>query len=233
MIHVMLTVACPFLLTPTRNFERFEFKEMELEPYQAKDVLRCLLHSILFNRALGSFQPKDAECVAVENVPYAKLDDPIMDDSLEGDIDRFMTSWTKSGSKKAKLSLSFYERVEKKSFAFFGGKDEKLHWERWVLPLVQHNEKDRPKTQADRDRVSAARHSRLLENLFYLVTMVNDRREHIPTGKLSKDHASSSSPSPLTFNWEINFAFGEKSEESWTINTLKRMLKQGPPMLLS
>ena len=33
-------------------------------------MLQCLLHSILFNRALGAFQPKDAECAEMDNMPY-------------------------------------------------------------------------------------------------------------------------------------------------------------------
>lgn len=43
-----------------------------MEPFQVKEVLRCLVHSILFNRALGSFQPRDAECTAVDNIAYVR-----------------------------------------------------------------------------------------------------------------------------------------------------------------
>lgn len=206
------------------NFERFDFQEMCLESLEVRDVLRCLLHSVLFNRAMGAVAPRDAECTSMNNVAYAKINDPAIEDAVEGFIDRFLKSWHKSGSSKAQVCLGFYERSVKKSVWFGGSKEEKTFWERWLIPLSFVSDKPSAKTAHAREEEHAARAARLVENLLYLVRCVNEKKEHLPPSK---------SASALPFHFELSFTTGDKSEESWGMSTLKRMLKQGPPMLLS
>ena len=79
---------------------------------------------------------------------------------------------------------------------------------------------------SERDAVIASRQSRLVECLMFLVSSINEKRDHIPPLK-------SNSPAALAFSFELSFTFGDKADESWGLNTIKRMLKQGPPMLLS
>lgn len=168
---------------------------------------------------------------------------------------------------RCQVCVGFYEKSVKKNF-FFGMKEEKLFWERWIIPLALTSDKDRPKTQADRDRATADRHDTLVDNLLFLVSCVNEKKEHIPPMKSGAGVA-------LAFSFEISFTTGEKTDESWGLNTIKvgtrrdgnantrrartqnvhecqarssccaplivvlafsfsqRMLKQGPPMLLS
>lgn len=77
---------------------------------------------------------------------------------------------------------------------------------------------------AERDAIASSRHALLLDNLMYLVLSINEKRDHIPVKNL---------PAPLYFSFELSFTFGEKADESWGLATIKKMLKQGPPMLLS
>eukprot|EP00850_Spirogloea_muscicola_P003126 SM000012S25388 [mRNA] locus=s12:810779:813001:+ [translate_table: standard] len=39
----------------------FDLQPLELEPYQIREILRCLLHTVLFNRALGLVRPRDVD----------------------------------------------------------------------------------------------------------------------------------------------------------------------------
>lgn len=91
---------------------------------------------------------------------------------------------------------------------FFGQKEEKTYWERWIIPLTFTAEKDKPKSQSDHDRVSQERQSRLTDNLLYLVGCVNDKKDHIPPTKSSTQVA-------LAFSFEITHSTGEKQDESW------------------
>lgn len=84
----------------------------EIDSSQIKGVLQCLLHSILFNRALGAFTPKDAECVEMEGLPYAKLDDAGVDSCVDSYIERFVTGLKKSGSSKGNVSGKQQEQDE-------------------------------------------------------------------------------------------------------------------------
>nr|ABA97969.1 Glycosyl hydrolase family 9 protein, expressed [Oryza sativa Japonica Group] len=44
------------------NCETCQLKELELEPREIKDVLRCILHTIFFHRTLSLVRPKDFDC---------------------------------------------------------------------------------------------------------------------------------------------------------------------------
>jgi autophagy-related protein 101 len=114
----------PCACSPPRNFERHEFPALELSPSQLKGVLQCVLHSVLFNRALGSFAPKDADCAefggGVEidphtgqlsnsqlfSVPYAKLDDAHVDGLVDSFLDRFTTALAKTAPVPAAAASS-------------------------------------------------------------------------------------------------------------------------------
>jgi hypothetical protein len=160
-----------------------------------------------------------------------------VDDSVERGIDRFTTAWNKSGSLRGNVCVGFYEKSTKKTF-LFGTKEEKMFWERWIIPLALADQKSAggggssaaggksANTQGERDRLARERQQRLVENLVYLVSCVNEKKDHIPPVK-------SSSTVALAFSFELSHTTGEKTDESWGLSTIKRMLKQGPPMLLS
>jgi len=108
------------------NFERHEFPALEVSPAQLKGVLQCVLHSVLFNRALGSFAPKDAECNefggpsllldpqtgassgggGAWSVPYAKLDEPNVDGLIDAFLERFAGALSKAAVTPAPDSSS-------------------------------------------------------------------------------------------------------------------------------
>lgn len=135
------------------NFERHEFPPLEVSPSQLKGVLQCVLHSVLFNRALGAFFPKDAECVefgargggdaatGVSNngmgVPYAKLDDAHVDALVDSFLDRFLLGLGKAGARQGQVCLGFHEKVAKKKSLLSWGQtaEEKVFWERWIVPV--------------------------------------------------------------------------------------------------
>jgi hypothetical protein len=52
------------------NHESFRFKEIELEFAHVPEVLRCLLHTILFQRQLDAVKPKEEVCILFEDINY-------------------------------------------------------------------------------------------------------------------------------------------------------------------
>ena len=95
------------------NMEVFELDQpLEVEPSQVKQALRCLLHTILFNRALGSITPREVslfcsallfilltcfvgyhhaqvECDIFE-ISYARVDDERIQSTVEKNIDKLI-----------------------------------------------------------------------------------------------------------------------------------------------
>ncbi len=47
--------------------------EQELELKEVKEVVRCFLHTILFNRALGTIKPKEVECDPPFDITYVRV----------------------------------------------------------------------------------------------------------------------------------------------------------------
>lgn len=54
------------------NLERFDLAPLEMERFQVREVLRCILHTIIFNRALASIVPREVDCDVLE-VSYVRL----------------------------------------------------------------------------------------------------------------------------------------------------------------
>jgi autophagy-related protein 101 len=54
------------------NCEVFQLPQLELLPHQAREALRCLLHTVLFNRALGQIRPRDVESELFDGITYVR-----------------------------------------------------------------------------------------------------------------------------------------------------------------
>ena len=70
------------------NLERFDLSPLELELFQVKEVVRCLLHSILFHRALNAIRPCQQECEVFDHITYAKIDDPAIAKTVDAAVER-------------------------------------------------------------------------------------------------------------------------------------------------
>jgi hypothetical protein len=160
-----------------------------------------LLHTILFNRALGQpVTPKDVECEVFENLTYVRVDDASIVKMVESNVEQFMQSIEKSGESKGtvryrlhfavecladaivtvppQVGLAFFAKTVKKAWGGLTTKEEKVFWERWTIAISISKEKT--KTQTERDRKQAARLQALRDRLLYAVQMINEKKEHIP-----------------------------------------------------
>lgn len=50
----------------------------KVQEHQVREVLKCILHTIIFNRALGHVSPRDMDLQLV-NVSYVEVDDESVD----------------------------------------------------------------------------------------------------------------------------------------------------------
>jgi len=128
------------------------------------------------------------------------------------------------GTVAAVCTLSFYNKSVKKGFLGLSTKEEKVYWEQWSIPIVLA--RDRGKASGiERERRQQRRSEALRERLHSIVQAVNDKMEHIPPFK--------SNSQDLCFPFEITFSneTTHSDTSSW-IPSIKRMLQQGPPMLM-
>ncbi|ONK77247.1 uncharacterized protein A4U43_C02F4590 [Asparagus officinalis] len=217
------------------NCEACQLKELVLEPVEIREVLRCILHTIVFNRALGLVRPKDVDCELFE-ITYVQCGDPELEKKIEEKIDHFIGWVEKHPNRKSQVSLSFYE-VKNKQPTWFSNKIERLYWEQWhinlhvVTPKIHgksHHSKasalSRETAMEESSSRRAALESSLRDVLFQVIKFVNEKKDHIP---------SISNSEVISFPYEITIPSSSDSSFGWHTDVIKRMLQTGNPSMLS
>lgn len=110
----------------------------------------ALVHTILFNRALGPIRIRDVECEGIQ-MRFTAIDDERIVESVERKIEAtyaalerdgqgtvrrctpIVPSWSYLGP--VQVTLSFYEKRPVKTL-FFATRDEKIIWEQWCIPVA-------------------------------------------------------------------------------------------------
>uniref|UniRef100_A0A7S1JF05 Autophagy-related protein 101 n=1 Tax=Eutreptiella gymnastica TaxID=73025 RepID=A0A7S1JF05_9EUGL len=110
-----------------------------------KDVLRCLIHTILFQRVLGPAvptpMPLEVECDMLETT-YCKLADLAVDSQVEECVDSFCRTLKRKDVRRS-LIVAFYRTGKKASTGWFA-KPDKVFWEYWMINLqVMHDADNR------------------------------------------------------------------------------------------
>ncbi|XP_068655103.1 autophagy-related protein 101 [Aristolochia californica] len=216
------------------NCEVCQLKELEVENFEIREVLRCILHTIIFHRALGLVRPKDIDSELFE-ITYVQCGDPELEKKIEEKIDQFIGWVEKHPNKKSQICLSFFE-VKNKQASWFTNKTERLYWEQWYINLnVVHPKPHSGKSHHSKAIVDpgesaleersirrAALEASLREVLFQIIKFVNEKKDHIP-------------PVPnlegVTFPYEITIP--SSSDSSFGMDMFKRMLQTGHPTMLN
>ncbi|KAJ7554530.1 hypothetical protein O6H91_06G144700 [Diphasiastrum complanatum] len=220
-----------------------------MEPQQVREVLRCILHTIMFNRALGLVRPRDIDSELFEKITYAATIDLILlhynfptltkkvqcgdatyEKLVEEKIDHLIAWVEKHPNKKSQVCLSFYE-TRNKHVAWFSNKVERLYWEQWwiYLNVIQpthmrsraSHERPIDSSEEERSKRHAILEAELRDVLLQILQFVNEKKDHIP---------AVGNTDVVSFPYEI--AIPSSSDSSFG-DMFKRMLQTGPPTMLS
>ncbi|KAJ3670116.1 hypothetical protein LUZ60_010440 [Juncus effusus] len=212
------------------NCEVCELKELEVEQFEIKEVLSCVLHTILFHRALGLIRPKDVDCELFE-LTYVQCGVADVEKEIEEKIDEFIHKVKKHPNRRSQICVSFFET---KQAAWFSNKSDRIYFERWFINLniinhKTHNKPNQSKVDIDpgeftfdeRETHRNKLESSLREILFEIIKFVNEKRDHLPNIPPNIEGAS--------FPYEISIL--SSSDSSFRV--LKRMLQTGQQTMLS
>ena len=124
------------------NCEQVDLEPIEVERFQVKEVLKALLHSIIFQRALGAQQMRDTASDLFD-LSYVRSDSRAIDAKVEEQTEAFGKALERDETMAAhQVCLSFFElRVRPSTFGLFRS-EEKVVWERWHIPLLVHARDD-------------------------------------------------------------------------------------------
>mmetsp|Transcript_4206 Transcript_4206/g.12149 ORF Transcript_4206/g.12149 Transcript_4206/m.12149 type:complete len:214 (-) Transcript_4206:1524-2165(-) len=211
------------------NCEVNQLAVLELEQHQVKEVLHCLLHTIVFSRALGPVRPQEVDLQLLD-ITYAKCGDAGADARIAQKVQNCCAWADKNPGKRTQVVLSFYEKRQKQQWGFTLGKqEERLFWEQWIIDLqvvesgLATEEHNSAALNSVRTQRRARLQSALEDRLTHIVALVNSKKEHIPP---VVSQATVTYPFDITIAGEGGMPFG--------LDAMKRLLMQtAPPPVLS
>lgn len=195
---------------------------MPLERHEMREALRCILHTIVFNRSLGSLTPCETDCEFFA-LTFVKNDKPGVSDTVEKAIDSSLAELKPDGPGqwRGQVVCSFYEKREVRGLLW--NKEERVCFERWFIPIVVcsgasggsaaagvllHARADAAADAARQQRAAEMEHA-VRGAMQEVLTMIESSYEHVP---------------PQSVVFEIAPGVAEPS-----LSALGRLVARGPP----
>ena len=184
--HASTPSSCAALNCPLRPPHRSEIHELpsiELQPFQVKEVLKVLMHSIIFQRALGNYRFKDSESELFD-VPYVRCDSRQIDLRVEEHAEAFAKAANVEPGgepEHVQVCISFFERRSRPgAFGLFRS-EERVIWERWYIRLsVQLPPQSGPGGETERWRRQQELDGAIRRQLEVILLTAGSKKEHIP-----------------------------------------------------
>ncbi|KAI0652745.1 hypothetical protein C8Q79DRAFT_939193 [Trametes meyenii] len=118
-----------------------------LDRLQTKEVLRAVLHAVLFHRLFGTVKPRTFE---VLDVTMPGVEDGAMAELVEKNVDAFWRGVEGGVNKRGQILVTLSEKRPRKSWFLMGGEEE-IPWEQWVInaEIRQPSDRERQKFNAE------------------------------------------------------------------------------------
>jgi len=158
-----------FCQTTMSNIKVFTIDTIETEEDYCRDVLRCLLHTILFHRALGLVRPKEV-VIDLLDLYYVQIDNEELIKKVDERIEALYNSLVKGGKDMLQVDVIFHERVPSKNW-FGRTKEETVPWEQWALTVKLL--KPSTHTQERREILAAQLTQRMTQIIQYVAESKN------------------------------------------------------------
>ena len=156
-----------FVLTDARH-------PLEVEAELLPDVLECLLHHIIFHRALVGKAVVPKDMVLLDDLYYVKCGDARIVQQVRDSAESAGLALTSTRDRSGAVTLTFYERV---SGGLLG---EKMlgPWEEWSIHVLVRTEP----SFGDREEQLRRKEfeARVRELLWTVQKLVNSHRDHLP-----------------------------------------------------
>lgn len=169
--------------------KRFLLDEIDVPMAYLSDVLRCLMHTLVFCRGLGPVSPTDG-VVPLTDVVYAKILDATVDRAVEERVATVVQDTLRHRERrKCQAVLTFFNPVSRAGV--FWTTTSKEPFEHWAIqiklttPVPQDSSQPIPNPssvpQQQRDELASS--LRLM--IGHILAVVSDHRDHIPSSKIN------------------------------------------------
>ncbi|RPD54505.1 DUF1649-domain-containing protein [Lentinus tigrinus ALCF2SS1-7] len=165
--------------------------DLVLDRLQTKDILRAVLHSILFHRLFGTVKPITFEVV---DVTMPGVDDEEIKQLVEDKVDAFWKGIEGDANKRGQIVVTFSEKRPRKSWFLMG--EEEIPWEQWII-----NAEIRQPSERERQKFNADLASTLTKSLQTMLTHASSERGRAAVPLIT--NASSISPFPIKMSVKV------------------------------
>jgi hypothetical protein len=218
--------------------------ELTVESYQLREVLRCVLHTVLFQRALGLVRPREVASDLFD-VSYATCGDASAERLVEERIAKCCKAFESAVAKLARsgvgaasigggaqgqgatpvarfqVCMGFYQRRVKQ--VWFQKSEEKVYWEQWQLPLAIVRpglQGELTNSAARAERQNALQHA-LVGCMERALELADAKKDHLPP-VVSSD--------VVCFPFDITTP--SAGDSSFGMDMLRKFVSQSPPSML-
>ncbi|KAH8111949.1 DUF1649-domain-containing protein [Phellopilus nigrolimitatus] len=161
--------------------------DLVLDRLLTKDVLKAVLHAILFHRLFGTIKPQTME---VLDVTMPGIRDAQTEQLVEDKVDAFWKGIESGANKSGKITVTFAERRPKKTWFSMG--EEEIPWEKWVI----NAEVRQPTTERERQTFNSTLSSSLSAALRTILAHTASARGRAAVPLIT--NSSGVSPFPFT-----------------------------------
>ncbi|PAV22921.1 hypothetical protein PNOK_0287800 [Pyrrhoderma noxium] len=167
--------------------------ELVLDRLTTKDVLRALLHSILFHRLFGIIKPQNLE---VLDITMPAIKDAQTEMLIDEKVDAFWKAVESGANKRGQITVTFSEKRPKKTWFSIG--EEEVPWEKWII----NAEVRQPKTDADRQIFNSTLSTSLSDALLTILNHTSSEKGRTAVPPIT----NSTGISPFPFRISVRVA---------------------------
>ncbi|CAL1708419.1 unnamed protein product [Somion occarium] len=163
--------------------------DLVLDRHTTKEVLRAVLHSILFHRLFGIVKPQTYD---VLDVTMPGVDDPEIKQLIQDKVDAFWKAVDLRADKKGEITVTFTEKRARKSW--FLTSEEEVPWEQWTIKAAIQQ----PTSERERQKFNSDLASNLTETLRTILTHTSSERGRSRVPPITNNQGISPFPVKIT-----------------------------------
>jgi len=119
--------------------------DIVLDRQNTREILRALLHAVLFHRLFGTIKPQTFE---VLDVTMPGVSDPSLERLVEEKVDAFWKGLENVALKRGEISVTLSKKDQRKAWLGITTYEEEVAWEQWII----NAEIRQPKSEQERQQ---------------------------------------------------------------------------------
>ncbi|KAH9973376.1 hypothetical protein BGW80DRAFT_1310471 [Lactifluus volemus] len=167
--------------------------DIVLDRQNTCEILRALLHAILFHRLFGTIKPQSFE---VLDVTMPGVADPTMERLVDEKVDIFWKGLENVALKRGQISVTFSKKDQRKAWLGITTYEEEVAWEQWII----NAEIRQPKSDSERQQFKQNLAATLSKSLR---TMLSHTSSEQGRGAVPPITNSEVSPFPLKISVQV------------------------------